>query len=234
MGERGNKKVDFIASDNMINKALDKYKKNSKVYTKILEALQILGSFNDKIVTDLYEIKEENNDYTIKVWCCDENSNIFIFTLFSTLKNNMLVLDRITDDKEEKYDLSLLKKYALTKDNIALARTSKVYNHKYDRLITDDESFYSLFLSNNQCYQIIIDYIVKPNELLSKNIIFSLNNCDTSPIFQSYMDIFYNIIKQKNLNFNQVYIYAYKDFEKITALNINNKDEMSNIKRKTL
>ena len=174
MGERGNKKNDFIASDNGINKVLDKYKQNSKVYSRILDALQILGSFNDKIIIDLYEIKEENNDYTIKVWCCDENSNIFILTLFSTLKNNMLVLDRITDDKEEKYDLSLLKKYALTKDNIALARTSKVYNHKYGRLITDDESFYSLFLSNNQCYQIIIDYIVKPNELLSQNIVFAL------------------------------------------------------------
>lgn len=234
MGERRNEKIDFIASDNRVDKVLDKYKQNSKVYTKVLEALQILGSFNDKIVIDLYEIKEENNDYTINVWCCDESSNIFIFTLFSTLKNNMLVLDRITDDKEEKYDLSLLKKYTLTKDNIALARTLKVYNHKYGRLITDDESFYSLFLSNNQCYQIIVDYIVKPNELLSKNIISSLNNRDTSPTFQSYIDIFYNIIKQKNLNFNQVYIYAYKDFEKIAVLNINNKDGMSNIKRKTL
>ena len=118
------------------------------------------------------------------------------------------------------------RKFKLRSENIDLIQTSKVLSFKFGRLITDEKCFYNLFLGNNVCYQIKIggnQEFLEAEELLPL-----LNKLETTPTFKNYIDIFEKVICDKSIDYNTMFLGAYKNFESMGTLIIN--DEKINIK----
>lgn len=205
----------FYANNQYIENLLNNFKQ-SKNYNRFVEVLKLIGDFNNKI--EVFEEKDNNN---IKLWFSDNDFNLYIINLISEEKKDLTYIKKISNNEEVVYDLSLAKKFTLNKDNINLLKTDKIYNTKFGRLITDNKSFYSLFLGNNTCYQIEIGFNSE-NYIEISDIISLINNKDNIPSFTDFVKIFENLLSVSN-NYNFVNLYAYKDFQKIGDLKIENK-----------
>lgn len=83
----------------------------------------------------------------------------------------------------------------LTSENIGYTRTSQEYGFKFGRLITDDYSFYSLFLRDDVGYQIEGNF----NENLSVELLSVLNKFDKMPSLMEYTTIFERLLDEKKL-----------------------------------
>lgn len=223
------RKKNFVifSNDELLLQRIEKFKtEDQKLYQRILEALQLLGNFPIKIEVELYESKDTEEEKYSRLWCNDLDGNILIFYLESMFKKDKTIIEKLTNESHRIYDLSLAKKFKLTSENIDLIQTSKVFNFKFGRLITDEKSFYNLFLGDNVCYQIKIggnQEFIEAQDLLPL-----LNKLETIPNFKNYNDIFAQVICDKSINYNTMLLGAYKNFESMGTLIIN--EEKTNTK----
>lgn len=215
-------KNEFISNDIEINNILNNYKTNEKIYKKVFNTLNILGTFENNIEVNIYDIKKDEKEEYIKLWCNDINDNIFIFYVTSNNKNDLNKIYKLNNKEEIIYDLTLSKKFELSKENIDFIRTGSIYNFKFGRLITDEKTFYSIFLGNNIGYQIIIDYD-NDNATLSEDIINCLNKFDKIPSLLDFTKIFEKLINNNNIKLNNINLSVYKEFKRIGSLESKNK-----------
>ena len=187
----------------------------------MLGFLQLLGNFDGKTEVDFYEENNKDDKKNIKVWLSDLEGNIFILTPYSTSRAELTIVEKLTNDNHFKYDLALAKKFNLTSDNVELTQTEFVSNFKFGRLITDNKSFYNLFLSDNVCYQIQINSSSNDDNIDSKELLIELNKLENIPKFMEYIEIFDSLLQKSNINYSLISLRAYKNFEKIGSLSIN-------------
>ena len=164
-------KFDLYSDDERINSLLLNLKSKPKIYSRIITSLSLLGKFSKKTDVELFDIISDDENEKILLCCTDEENNMFLFYADSTDRKDWLKITKISNDDEKTYDISLAKKFLLTSENIGYTRTSQEYGFKFGRLITDDYSFYSLFLRDDVGYQIEGNF----NENLSEELLSVLN-----------------------------------------------------------
>lgn len=85
----------------------------------------------------------------------------------------------------------------LTTENIDYIKTSKVFDFKYGRIITDERNFYSIFLRDDLGYQIQIEFDNQDNTIKTLELLTELNKLDEIPNMIKFMDIFHQLILMK-------------------------------------
>lgn len=210
---------DLYSDETKTNEVLQSLKAQPKIYSKIISSLQLLGDFVGRTSVEIYDSVDD--EQKILLCCEDENSNIFLFCGMSSNRKDRLKITKITNNSEEKYDISLSKKFLLTKDNIEFTRADKEYSFKFGRLVTDNNSFYSLFLSGDIGYHIEGDF----NANVSHELLDILNKFENIPNLQEYISVFDSILSKKQITFTLVNISAYKNFERVGFINLNNQQK---------
>lgn len=222
MEKKKRKKIfELYTKNETIVNVLEEFKNNQKSYLRMLGFLQLLGNFDGKTEVDFYEENNKDDKKNIKIWLSDLEGNIFILTPYSTSRAELTIVEKLTNDNHFKYDLALAKKFNLTSDNVELTQTEFVSNFKFGRLITDNKSFYNLFLSDNVCYQIQINSSSNDDNIDSKELLIELNKLENIPKFMGYIEIFDSLLQKSNINYSLISLRAYKNFEKIGSLLIN-------------
>ena len=228
--------IKFYTQDKYLKEYLINYEnKYKKTEDKIIEFMNITGIFPVLVELNLYDVKKKNDNITdVIVYCTDFYHNIFTFSLYSDERNNLNIIQKSTNEGDVKYDVSLSKKYELTKYNVDLIKTDKQYNFKYGRLVTDEKSFYSIFLGNDKSYQLTINF--KNDSLTKDDLLKKLNSLDSEPNFMTIVRIFESILMSNNLEYSSLKIDYYEDFEKKESIqldnNLNYKDDRKNLKLK--
>lgn len=216
--KQAKKTFELYTNNETIINALNDFKNNQKIYLRILEFLQLVGNFEGKTEIELYEIHNTDDKKEIKIWLSDLDGNIFILTACATSKADISKIEKLTNDNHLIYDLSLAKKFKLTSDNVRLTQTGIKYDFKFGRLITDNKSFYNLFLGNNTCYQLSIEFVEQPISI--EKILYKLNQLKKSPKFIDYTQIFDSLITEDKLKFTIINLSAFQNFEMIGNMTI--------------
>lgn len=212
------KNFDLKTKNEEIKQILSSMKLNSKVYSKLITALQLLGTFDAKAEVELYDVVNEEDESSIRLWCLDNLENLFIFYAMSTNRNNLLKIVKETNEQVYVYDISLSKKFPLNEDNIDFTRYGNINDVKFGRLITNDKNFYSIFMSDDLGYQIQGDF----NVSLTPSLITRINKLQSIPTLFDYMQIFEEVLLENNCKFSKMQIFAFKEFVRTCNLNINN------------
>ena len=219
MKKKEKKKIFELYSDNnKVNNLIEKMKSNSKAYSKLKTALELLGSFEGKVDVELYDVVENKNESSIRLWCSDNLGNLFIFYALSTNRNNLLKIIKETNEQEYEYDLSLSKNFSLNEDNIDFTRHGNINDVKFGRLITNEKDFYSIFIGNDLGYQIQGDFDIS----LTPSLITRINKLQSIPTLFDYMQIFEEVLLENNCKLSKMQIFAFKEFVRTCKLNINN------------
>ena len=225
MKKKEKKKIFELYSDNnKVNNLIEKMKSNSKAYSKLKTALELLGSFEGKVDVELYDVVENKNESSIRLWCSDNLENLFIFYALSTNRNNLLKIIKETNEQEYEYDISLSKKFLLNEDNIDFTRYGNINDVKFGRLITNEKDFYSLFMGNDLGYQIQGDF----NVSLTSSLITRINKLPSIPTLPDYIKIFEDVLLENDCKFSKMQILAFKEFVRTCNLNVNNEVLKSN------
>lgn len=206
---------DLYSNDEKINILLSNLKLNNKIYSKLLESLQLIGKFNKKIEVEFYESNEDDENTKINLFCFDSDDNIYFLCVKSSEKKDLLKITKETDLHTYHYDISLSKDFELNLDNIEFTLTGKVFDFKFGRLITDNSSFYSLFLGNNIGYQIKGDFNIPKNNNVVNELLVCLNKFTEIPKLLDFVGILEDILKKKRIDFGDITISAFKDFKRI-------------------
>ena len=212
------KNFDLKTKNEEIKQILSSMKSNSKAYSKLKTALELLGSFEDKVDVELYDMVDNENESSIRLWCSDNLGNLFIFYGMSTNRNNLLKIVKETNEQEYEYDISLSKKFPLNEDNIDFTRYGNINDVKFGRLITNGKDFYSIFIGNDLGYQIQGDFDVS----LTPSLITRINKLQSIPTLFDYMQIFEEVLLENNCKFSKMQIFAFKEFVRTCNLNVNN------------
>lgn len=199
-------------------------KSNSKVYSKLITALQLLGVFDGKVDVELYDVVDNENESSIRLWCSDNLGSLFIFYAMSTNRNNLLKIVKEANEQEYEYDLSLSKKFSLNEDNIDFTRYGNINDVKFGRLITNEKDFYSIFMSNDFGYQIQGDFDVS----LTPSLITRINKLSSIPTLFDYMKIFEELLLKNNCKFSKMQVFVFKELVRTCNLNINNETIKNN------
>ena len=225
MKKKEKKKIFELYSDNnKVNNLIEKMKSNSKTYSKLKTAWELLGSFEGKVDVELYDVVENKNESSIRLWCSDNLGNLFIFYALSTNRNNLLKIIKETNEQEYEYDISLSKKFLLNEDNIDFTRYGNINDVKFGRLITNEKDFYSLFMGNDLGYQIQGDF----NVSLTSSLITRINKLPSIPTLPDYIKIFEDVLLENDCKFSKMQILAFKEFVRTCNLNVNNEVLKSN------
>ena len=212
------KNFDLKTQNEEIKQILSSMKSNSKAYSKLKTALELLGSFEDKVDVELYDMVDNENESSIRLWCSDNLGNLFIFYGMSTNRNNLLKIVKETNEQEYEYDISLSKKFPLNEDNIDFTRYGNINDVKFGRLITNEKDFYSLFMGNDLGYQIQGDF----NVSLTSSLITRINKLPSIPTLPDYIKIFEDVLLENDCKFSKMQILAFKEFVRTCNLNVNN------------
>ncbi|MCI7241496.1 MAG: hypothetical protein MR550_03025 [Bacilli bacterium] len=219
MKEKKRKKIfDLKSNDEKIQEILFNMKQNLKLYSKLITALQLLGTFDGKTEVELYDMVDNENESSIRLWCSDNLGNLFIFYGMSTNRNNLLKIVKETNEQEYEYDISLSKKFPLNEDNIDFTRYGNINDVKFGRLITNEKDFYSLFMGNDLGYQIQGDF----NVSLTSSLITRINKLPSIPTLPDYIKIFEDVLLENDCKFSKMQILAFKEFVRNCNLNANN------------
>ena len=219
MKEKKRKKIfDLKSNDEKIQERLFNLKQNLKLYSKLITALQLLGTFDGKTEVELYDMVDNENESSIRLWCSDNLGNLFIFYGMSTNRNNLLKIVKETNEQEYEYDISLSKKFPLNEDNIDFTRYGNINDVKFGRLITNEKDFYSLFMGNDLGYQIQGDF----NVSLTSSLITRINKLPSIPTLPDYIKIFEDVLLENDCKFSKMQILAFKEFVRTCNLNVNN------------
>ena len=111
MSKAKKKQFELISNDLNIIDLIESLKINNSLYKKIINTLLSLGTFDKSINCNIYEIKHDEEQSYIKLWCEDVNGNIYIFCPKSNIKQELNIIQKISDDSEKKYDVTLSKKF---------------------------------------------------------------------------------------------------------------------------
>ncbi len=221
------KKTKMYSNDTRIKGTLKEYKKKEKLYERINNALNILGDFSKSIEVNLYREINTDEKQQIKLWCGDDENRIFIFCPSSTDKNDTTIIECYDKNSNCTYNIALLKKHEITSDNIGLARFDKQYNFRHGRLITDEKTYYSVFISNDVAYQIQFankDIVVPADMVLNQ-----LNNSN-SISFTAFKRVFDQFL-QEDCPIEAKALTAYKDFEIIGHISFETHNGIKRIKK---
>ena len=214
MKKKEKKKIFELYSDNnKVNNLIEKMKSNSKAYSKLKTALELLGSFEGKVDVELYDVVKIKMKVVL-----DYGVQTLIFYALSTNRNNLLKIIKETNEQEYEYNLSLSKKFSLNEDNIDFTRHGNINDVKFGRLITNEKDFYSIFIGNDLGYQIQGDFDVS----LTPSLITRINKLQSIPTLFDYMQIFEEVLLENNCKFSKMQIFAFKEFVRTCNLNINN------------
>lgn len=218
--------IKLSSKDKKILLYLEKYMdENKKIYNMLLEFIDVIGTFSNPVMLYHYnEIKDEKDD-KYYAYFSDKEENIYVVCLKSNNRKDIDIIERQTNSGDEFYDLSLSKKTIIKKDNISLLKTKETYSFKNGRVITDNNTFYSIFLGNNIAYQLnitTIDSNININSLLKK-----LNEYDKELDFITIINIFGSIIIEDNINFQKADIAFYKDVKKCDSYSVDGSSSYS-------
>lgn len=208
---------------NTTKEILENLKSKTKIYSKIMESLLILGNFNGNVEVEIYDIKNMDEKREIRLCCTDLDDNIFIFFAESFNKNDSLKITKESNSKISEYDISLSKKFDLSNENIDFTKTGRKFDFKYGRLICGSD-FYSLFLKDNIGYQIICDY----NYDISNDLIKKLNKLPNTPKLNDFINIFDGCLKEKDDIISYAAISSFQKFRRIDYCIIGDSKENQN------
>ena len=172
-----NKLFIMFSKNENVHNILYNMQLNQKLYLRLVESLQVLGRFDDKVEVDFYDRVESKKGTKIRLWCTDSEGNLFIFYGISCDRKDWLKIIKETNEEELEYDISLAKKYSLNLENINFTRTKQIYDFKFGRLVTDEKTFYSLFLGSDIIYQILGNF----NGNVIKDLLNQLNELKNEP-----------------------------------------------------
>ena len=101
------KQTILCSNDENINKLISTLA-NKKIFNRLLEVLENIGTFDTKI--EIFKDESNSDDEKIKVWCFDQNNNIFVFYLFSNAKQDFFKVSQERDDGVSVYYVFLYQK----------------------------------------------------------------------------------------------------------------------------
>lgn len=228
--DRNKRKKTFVlySNDEEIKEILSSMELNSKVYPKLITALQLLGTFDGKVDVELYDVVDNENESSIRLWCSDTLGNLFIFYAMSTNRGNLLKIVKETNEKEYEYDISLAKKFPLNEENIDFTRYGTITDVKFGRFITNEKDFYSIFMGNDLGYQIQGDF----NVSLTTSIITRINKQPSTPTLSDYIKIFEEVLLENNCKFSKMQVFTFKEFVRTCNLNVGNEVLKNNVLKK--
>ena len=209
-------KIDIVYVDNNTMNAVKVLRSNTKLYTRIIDALSLIGDFDKQVVAEIFN--EDKRKGRVDICITDNNEDLFILTCKSLNRNELPIIRKVSDKEDISYDVSLVKKAEIDNGNIELCRTGYVYGTKYGRLISDKKSFYSLFLGGNDIYQVLGDFS-KPIDV--DKVIKLINDCDNKPKFTDFIDMIEKVFPESELdNIQSISSYdGYKNYSIITHNN---------------
>lgn len=210
------KQTILCSNDENINKLISTLA-NKKIFNRLLEVLRSIGTFDTKI--EIFKDESNLDDEKIKVWCFDQNNNIFVFYLFSNAKQDFFKISEERDDGVSVYyDFSLSKNYPLSSNNISFIKCEHIYNFKHGRLITTSENDYNLFIQNDNIISIHVDPL--DQKLDVDMLLKSLNSCETINL-KNYIEIVNSIITFHHLNINYIKVSIVSKFQIVNEFKIN-------------
>lgn len=221
MKDNKNKSFIMFSKRENVHNILCNMQLNQKLYLRLVEALQILGRFDDKVEVDSYDRVESKMGTKIRLWCTDSEENLFIFYGISCDRKDWLKIIKETNEEELEYDISLAKKHSLNLENINFTRTKQIYDFKFGRLVTDEKTFYSLFLGNDIAFQILGSF----NGNVIKDLLNQLNELKSESKFMDFLNIFNNILTNNKIQYFISSISAIKDFELTGSFQLNIEDK---------
>lgn len=216
-----NKLFIMFSKNENVHNILYNMQLNQKLYLRLVESLQVLGRFDDKVEVDFYDRVESKKGTKIRLWCTDSEGNLFIFYGISCDRKDWLKIIKETNEEELEYDISLAKKYSLNLENINFTRTKQIYDFKFGRLVTDEKTFYSLFLGSDIIYQILGNF----NGNVIKDLLNQLNELKNEPKFMDFLNVFNNVLTNNKIQYFVSSISAIKDFELTSFFQLNIKDK---------
>lgn len=216
-----NKLFIMFSKNENVHNILYNMQLNQKLYLRLVESLQVLGRFDDKVEVDFYDRVESKKGTKIRLWCTDSEGNLFIFYGISCDRKDWLKIIKETNEEELEYDISLAKKYSLNLENINFTRTKQIYDFKFGRLVTDEKTFYSLFLGSDIIYQILGNF----NGNVIKDLLNQLNELKNEPKFMDFLNVFNNVLTNNKIQYLVSSISAIKDFELTSSFQLNIKDK---------
>lgn len=216
-----NKLFIMFSKNENVHNILYNMQLNQKLYLRLVESLQVLGRFDDKVEVDFYDRVESKKGTKIRLWCTDSEGNLFIFYGISCDRKDWLKIIKETNEEELEYDISLAKKYSLNLENINFTRTKQIYDFKFGRLVTDEKTFYSLFLGSDIIYQILGNF----NGNVIKDLLNQLNELKNEPKFMDFLNVFNNVLTNNKIQYFVSSISTIKDFELTSSFQLNIKDK---------
>lgn len=211
-----NQRVNLYSVDNDINKIINSLA-NKKMFNRLLDVLENIGTFDRKV--EIFKDESNLDDEKIKVWCFDQNNNIFVFYLFSNAKQDFFKISEERDDGVSVYyDFSLSKNYPLSSNNISFIKCEHIYNFKHGRLITTSENDYNLFIQNDNIISIHVDPL--DQKLDVDMLLKGLNSCETINL-KNYIEIVNSIITFHHLNINYIKVSVVSKFQVVNEFKIN-------------
>lgn len=218
--------IKLYSNDENIASELIQLENNQKTYNRLLDGLVLLGKFGKKSEVELYETIKNDKEAKRKVYCTDLNGDLLMFYSDSTDKKDYLKITKVTYDGEKEYDIALSKKFELTPENIELTRIDKVYGFKFGRFITDEKTFYTLFIGNDISYRIEIE---EPSLGIDSNsILESLNSLENMPSLMDFIEVFTKISSERNLEFASIKTEMYQEFKNVGTYVINGSKKSNN------
>lgn len=221
--------IKFISKEDSINNLIIELENDKKRYLRINEFLNTIGNFTEEVELELYEAIDRRNLQEIRLCFSDKDDNIYIICPISSKKENKYLIEVMDDFGERKYNILLLKKEPITKENIELARTKEEYNFNFGRLITDNKNFFNLFLGNNICYQLKTNS--KEEQMLHPGVLVDLNSMKERPTLLEYINIIQENIERYGTDMNIDEVNSYDNFNKESTLSFSNKQQNKVLKK---
>lgn len=99
--DKKKKSIELISDDSKVKKIIETLKENTSLYKKIISTLLSLGDFNNSIKCNVYEIFDNDDLCYIKLWSEDLDGNIYVFCPISTIKQDLNIIQKISNDSEK-------------------------------------------------------------------------------------------------------------------------------------
>jgi len=212
-----NKLVVLKAKDMRGRNDFYNFQHRDKDYKLIRKGISLIGNFDN--IANVY-IKEVDDQDRVTVFeCVDKDDFSILFYGMSPDKKNRLKLNKRKYNYSLRYDLSMAKNNEINGDNIELTRCDYILDTKYGRLATDRYSFYNLFVGKDKVYRIEGDF----HGDIALPLVKGVNdaNEDKGVINMNvYANIFGKLLGENNLDFTEITLSGYVDFQKNNEVKI--------------
>lgn len=147
----------------------------------------------------------------IKLWTEDINGDIFIICPVSPEKNLNYIVEKMCGNFMYKYNLALMKKYDFSSECEQLMFCDNIKDFKFGRLITDNRTYFNIFLSNDIIYSIRI-FDLK-NNLNSEEVLNELNLMMENISIVDYVNIINKLLELHNYEYEFITVKVFNKFE---------------------